>query len=1136
MSVNIVFGRSGTGKSEDCFAQIKACVEQGNGPVLLLVPEQLSYYAEKKMVQTIGYTCMGRAEVLSFERLAHRYCPVSTKNSIDNAGKSMIIEHSLQQLSSQFSYFTNLTKKPGFLADIVRQIQEFEHYQILPEQLETVLQQETVKGNLKNKLEDLILLYRYYQEKMQGYYDADQHLTVLAQYIAIHQPLAGYHIFLDEFSDFLPQYFSVIKAMIKAAAEVTFYICAAKEPKEKFKPGLGAMDDIIALCREQNVAFTIRELTHNKRHTSNESLCFLEKNYPNISCAPYEEDTKAIRLYCYDNLYAEVEACAQRIWHLCKEHAYRLLDIAVACTNLEDYLPFIRVIFRQYHLAYYADMKQSASQHPVVLVLRSLFTMLEQNYQTESVISYLKTGLLSIETADVYALENFALARGIRYQKWVNEDWWKKEVQKAKESNNNQDDLAIEHLNEVRQSIFAPILHLKNKIEKSDHTVLTYATLLFEFMNEIHLPENIETQVQKFQKEGQLDLADEYTKIYDTILTVLDECVLLFGEETMPFQDFSHQIDHAFLSYEISTIPQRLDCVEVGDCVRSKVKDKKCLFVLGAVSGALPSGKSIEGILSDRERRLLSQEKMVLAKDALAKASDEEFLVYRLLTAPSESLILSMPLATFDQAAQRPSEVILHIKKMFPRISLLKDDIDLQKIDLKRFIQTGPAFLYSVLGAKNTFYDFVCDQGYLDMWNYFASHEDYKQSCQRVYAATSYSVMSKTLPKDLVEKLYQDDLYTSVHRLEKFKQCPYSYFSEFVLQLKERKILKATGQSYGTLIHELVERFCHIVMEQKNNFHSLSRDECKQTIQKVVEETIAKDEHRDIQESSRFQFLVQRLKEVLFYIIWIMIEQMNAGDFSVWKEELFFGDGKEGAIPALHIPVLANQQVIVSGYIDRVDIAHVADKDVFRIIDYKSYHKNFDFYQIYEGVDIQLMLYLDAFWEHTGKMPAGMYYFKMLDNKLLTNGPIAEEEYMNSLRDRYQLEGVTIGDENIIRANDHSISGQSHVINVGYTQKGELTKSSMVASADQFMMLRKHVRHIVSSIGKEIFAGNIAVAPMRIEGALTCQYCSYQSVCGFEEKRYHYQIRDCQKRKPLEILNIIDEKIEKSKENLHEGI
>ena len=787
------------------------------------------------------------------------------------------------------------------------------------------------------------------------------------------------------------------------------------------------------------------------------------------------------------------------------------------------YLPFIRVVFGQYHLSYFADEKAVAAKHPIILVLKCLFDIVNKNFDTTAIITYLKTGFSGLAPEQVFDLENFALANGIRYQKWTRNEWWENRIQTSTDAYPN-----VRELNEVRIAMLKPFVTFAQTIKAADGDILKYIDGILAFMDDIHLYDKTQEKIAYFRENGDLELVDEYTKIFNIILHVLNQSHTLFCEESMGFSEFSQMITEAFAQYEISTIPQSLDSVEVGDVIRSKVKDKKVLFILGAVNGSLPSGKGVEGILSDLERRYLAQKDIELAKDAMGKSMDEEFLIYKLLAAPTEKLYLSFPLASFDNMAQRPAEVIAKLKGIFPKLALIKNDISFDKIDFNRFICDKPSFLYAVLAAKNRFDDFACDNGYLSLWEYFAKNTPYKVPCERIFEATQYSHMSDPIEKEKLKLLYHENLYTSVHRLEKFQKCPFSYFTEYVLKLRERKVLQATSQDYGTLIHAYVEQFCRIVKEDRGGFSDITLHDCKEIISIIIDKSLLAEENHDRMESGRFLFLVMRLKQVLLYIVWILTLQMNAGSFQIVGEEIKFADGN-GDIPALKIPVNDHQNVVVSGYIDRIDETQIDGQSIFRIIDYKSYRKEFDLGHVYAGADMQLMLYLDAFWESTGKVPAGMYYFKVLDNRIYQSGPINKETYLNALSSRYLLDGLTIGDDAVVHAHDENVQGKSSVIGVGYNKDGTLSKSSLLASGEQFTILRAHTRHIVSQIGGEILKGIIAVSPLKQGGKLSCEYCNYSDICGFDSTTCGGQIRMCEEISNQTVLDFLNKNLEESK-------
>ena len=308
MAVTIEYGRSGSGKSVSCLDKIKEYVEQGMDKIILMVPEQLSYYAEKRLVDTIGFSCMNIAEVLSFERLAHRFSPASLHNDIDNAGKSMIVSHMLSQMNQKMSYFKQSSRKPGFVCEVLRLLKELKHYNVDVTKLNEIANDDATRAVLKEKITDLNQIYVAYYEKMAGYFDADDSLRKLSAHLNESHDLEGYHIFIDEFSDFLPQYFEVIKNLM-VDAEVHFYICADERYPLKFQTGLKAIKAIERYCQDFGITCQKTCQSDVLRYGENaKDLKHLEENYGVYPYTVYGDSSERIRLFCYDNIYGEVEA------------------------------------------------------------------------------------------------------------------------------------------------------------------------------------------------------------------------------------------------------------------------------------------------------------------------------------------------------------------------------------------------------------------------------------------------------------------------------------------------------------------------------------------------------------------------------------------------------------------------------------------------------------------------------------------------------------------------------------------------------------------------------------------------------------------------------------------------------------
>ena len=73
MSLKIIYGKSGTGKSEYIFKEIAKKIEdEQKEKIYVITPEQFSFTAEKKLLDSIKASAVISAEVITFNRMAYR--------------------------------------------------------------------------------------------------------------------------------------------------------------------------------------------------------------------------------------------------------------------------------------------------------------------------------------------------------------------------------------------------------------------------------------------------------------------------------------------------------------------------------------------------------------------------------------------------------------------------------------------------------------------------------------------------------------------------------------------------------------------------------------------------------------------------------------------------------------------------------------------------------------------------------------------------------------------------------------------------------------------------------------------------------------------------------------------------------
>ncbi|MBC7959474.1 MAG: PD-(D/E)XK nuclease family protein, partial [Vallitaleaceae bacterium] len=110
------------------------------------------------------------------------------------------------------------------------------------------------------------------------------------------------------------------------------------------------------------------------------------------------------------------------------------------------------------------------------------------------------------------------------------------------------------------------------------------------------------------------------------------------------------------------------------------------------------------------------------------------------------------------------------------------------------------------------------------------------------------------------------------------------------------------------------------------------------------------------------------------------------------------------------------------------------------------------------------------------------------------------KENINSLILReLKLKGLVLGHQQIIRKLDATMGKTSEIIPVTLTSSGEISKTSSVATLEQWNGLEHFVKEKIQEIGSDIVAGEVSAYPYKRKTETGCDYCPYGHVCRFEK-------------------------------------
>ncbi|NLK34576.1 MAG: helicase-exonuclease AddAB subunit AddB [Gracilibacteraceae bacterium] len=1120
MSLRIIYGRAGSGKSTYCLNEIKASLEQGNNiRHIIIVPEQFSFQAEKRLIKALGASGINGVEVLSFRRLSYRVMEEVgglVRRHINPAGKSILVYTIMERLKDDLRVFARVAGKHGFVNTLCGTISELKRYNISPDALAS-FDTASISRQLSDKLHDIGLIYEEFEKRLHDkYIDTDDDLDLLARKLPQCELFESSEIWLDEFSGFTPQEYAVIEKLMSKAVRVNISLCTdclsedySPEDTDAFLPPKAAAAKLIRLAKDSGVRVDPPVHLKDSRFKYNNELAFLESNLFTYLHGSYKESTKHLKLYEASNIFAEVESTARDILKKCREEGLRYRDIAVITGDLSQYEKVIRVVFGEYGIPCFIDRKKDITGHPLVLLVLSALDIFAGNWSFEAVFRYLKTGLTGIDRNELDLLENYVLANHINGSSWM-KDW---------------EDISI---NEARRQAAEPLIRLYGRI-KGKNTGREICTALFDFLCELEVPEKLERLVERFTNDGELDRADEYSQVWNILLELLDQIVEAMGDEAVNVDTFLTILSVGFGEYNIGLIPPALEQVLVGSLERSKSHDVKAIYVLGANDGIFPMPFKQEGILSDRDREVLRNMGMELAPDTRGRTFEQQHLIYTALTAASDYLRLSWCAADRDGRAQRPSVIIGRLRRMFPGISF--------ESGILRDIPGSTAEM-SVSAPIPTFNELVSairqkhEGRYVDpLWEsvaeWYKGEDDWKEKYLRVAEGLSFTNQAGNIGQERIRKMYGSTIHTSVSRLERYFSCPFSYYVEYGLKARERKIMKMNAPDMGSFMHRVIDMFSRKVSEGGIGWRNLDREWCADEISLIVDELLQDAAGKVFLSTSRYKYLANRLKRVLTRAVWLIAEHIKRSAFEPVGYELGFGDGEK--LPPIILELPSGEKMVLSGRIDRLDCLDTEEGKYFRIVDYKSGSRNFKLEDVYYGLQLQLITYLDAVGGSLetayGKpvLPAGVLYFKLDDPIIQGSREATEEEIEEAIMKELKMKGLLLADVKLIKEMDTGIDGDSLII-PARINKGDVLGRSSAATAEQFEIIKGHVRRLLRRLGEEILKGNISISPYRRKGITACTYCGYMSICQFDTRISGYGYRNLQDRKDEEVWELMEGK------------
>ncbi len=1124
MSLRFYFGPSGSGKSHRIYEEImqRAAQEPGRN-FLIIVPDQFTMQTQKDLVMRSDRGGILNIDVLSFGRLSHRILEeVGTKEMpvLDDTGKSLVLQKIAADLKEQLPAMGSLLHKQGYIHEVKSAISEFMQYGISTQDMDKLIASAEKRGALAMKLRDLKTLYRGFQDYIRDHFiTTEETLDVLRRSLVKSKILPDSVVVFDGFTGFTPIQNRLIQELMRVCEETIVAVTIGEEEdpyqmdgeQKLFHLSKKTVADLVKLAAEAEV--TRGEDVFVKggpnRFTEAPALCYLEQNLFRYQYEPYTEKQCEIRMFEALSPREEVHQTALYIRKLIREEGLTYRDIAVVIGDLEGYASYVETEFGQLEIPCFLDRTRGIVLNPMIEYIKSALQLYIRDFSYDTVFHFLRSGMADISREEIDELENYVIRTGARGYRTYSRLFTRKTEEMQQGSGQEDTERAeetMERLNRIRQQFAdtVEILHMAPRAKAGE-----YVDHLYDFLEQNQVQQKLLNYQQRFEQEGDLAKAREYAQIYRLVMDLLDQIYELLGEEEISLQEFADILEAGFGEITVGTIPQNVDRIVVGDMERTRLKQVKVLFFLGVNDGNIPKNASKGGIISDMDREFLIESGTEMAPSPRQQMYIQRLYLYLNMTKPSERLYLSYAKVNSDGKGIRPSYLIDTVRKLFPQLAVEypQNRSRLEQIEGR---QEGARYLAEELReyADGT----LREEERQDFYLMYRAYEADPEGRDRLTAAAFRRYKESGLSRIVARALYGRQLENSVSRLETYAACACRHFLQYGLSLQEREEFGFEVSDMGNVYHAVLENFAGKLAESGRTWWDFDENFATQAIKEAVEGYAATYGETVLYSSARNEYAITRMSRILTRTVLTLQQHLKQGSFQPDDYELSFRFAED--LDSIHVDLSEEEKMHLQGRIDRIDVSEDAEHVYVKVIDYKSGNKKFDLAALYYGLQLQLVVYMNAAMElesrkHPDKeiVPAALLYYHIDDPTIETPVELTQEQINEEILTKLRMNGVVNSDPAVVERLDRFLQDKSKVIPVEKKKDGSFSARSGILSREELHVVSAYVDTKIRQIGREILDGKIAANPYEKGNEEACTYCAYKKVCGFDGSIPGYEKR-----------------------------
>lgn len=878
---------------------------------IIIIPDKFSLNAEQLMFDILNIDVSFNIEVLSFSKLANIILEkqLKEKKIINKQISMLILSDVINENIDKLVYFKNVNLIDGFCEDIFNLIS----------------QMQTSDFNIENfsqfdeldKFKDIKLIYGKYLDALKDEkVDASKKFELFIEETKNSDFIKNSNFFFGMFYSLTPQMLKMTKEIMKYAKN-TYFSCVSAE--NSLNKAL-YFDDLYKRLLKISSTLTKNVVVEHFKENLKPKFAHLLKRF-SLSCkTQFNLKDDSVKLVESNDIESEVRACFSEIKFDIISKNLKFSDVAICCTNLEQYSNVIKKQQKLFNFNCFIDEEQKLDRIALIKFIINLSNCFEDE-NINNILTLLKSEFINLDENDKNAFEEFILKYNINEKNIFTKL-------------NFYSDINFESYNKIFENFLVPLKEFINK-QKVCENSHSYFANFNKYLNFLKIEEIVKEIVEKYTKQNDLLKAKQYAQL----LTKIDE--IFNNLETYLQNNFSIKRVNYFLKLLFSTSavltpPISVDSIFVGDLYNSYFHKFKNVYFLGCTSLNMPQSNTDHSLILEEEN---SEFKLNLEPNIFDINKLNKYKCFINLFNATDKIYLSYPKKSGNLNFK--SSFITEIQKLFLKYD---EPLKVNRDDIDNFEFLKPNAVANLIGL-------YCNNIQTLETEYLKSEGEYKQILFEILKHLNYTeneVVFDDFSDFKIDKL-------SVSKLEDYFNCPRKFMFKHLLKLKEKESLKLDLRTIGNIMHEAIKEF-------------------SSELNKVDENSVSKKANlifKKILENEKYNFLKYQSENV------ILLETLKL-EFIKFCKNYFAQQQNSNYKNALNEFGFRRNigSYLFNGIADRIDVF----EDNFIVIDYKTGSTKFSYSDIFVGKKIQLVLYAMFLEEILNKKCAGIFYLNLNDN------------------------------------------------------------------------------------------------------------------------------------------------------------